>query len=75
MWVQLALILVSMVLSVALAPKPKAPKPSTIEDIEAPQVKEGTPQVVVFGDCWVKGWTVLGMGNFRSQPIKSGGKK
>lgn len=75
MWVQLAVMVVMLVLSVALAPKPPQQKPAVLSDFDFPQMDEGTPQCVVFGDCWTGGWMVLSYGNLRSQPIKSGGKK
>ena len=72
----LFVLLVSIILSVALAPKPATPKAATLDDFDLPQVDEGTPQPVVFGDVWVKGWTVLAYGNFRTTAIEvSGGKK
>lgn len=75
MWLQLAVLLVSLALAPALAPRPPKPKAAALADFDFPQTKEGTPQVVVFGDCWIDGWTVLGIGNFRRKRIKSSGKK
>lgn len=74
MWPQIAIMVVMLVLSVALAPKPPQPKPPALGDFEFPQVDEGTPQMVVFGDCWVEPWMVLGYGNFRTSPVKGKGK-
>lgn len=65
----------SLILSYALQTKPQQPKPAVLSDFDFPQCDEGTPQTVVFGDCWTGGWMVLGYGNLRQQPIKSGGKK
>lgn len=74
MWIQIALVVVSLIASVALAPKPQKPKPPALTDFEFPQVDEGTPQTVVFGDCWIDGWMVLGVGNYRTTPVKAKGK-
>lgn len=71
----LVVMIASLVLSIALAPKPPTPKPAAMTDFDFPQVDEGTPQSVVFGDVWTGGWMVLSYGNLRNQPIKSGGKK
>lgn len=71
---QLIFALVMIALSVALAPKPPKPKPPALGDFDFPQIDEGTPQIVVFGDCWIEPWMVLGVGNYRTQPVKSGGK-
>lgn len=69
MWVQIAILVVALVLSVALAPKPTVPKPAAFTDFEFPQSTEGTAQCVVFGDVWVQDWMVLGVGNYRTTPI------
>lgn len=61
----------SYVISVAMAPKQQTPQPTAFEDIDFPQAAEGTPQCVVFGDCWVNDWTVLAVGNYRTTAIKS----
>jgi hypothetical protein len=75
-WVYLALVVVSYYIQAALAPKPRAPKPAALEDFEFPQAEEGTPQAVIFGDCWTESWMVLSVGNFRTDKIKkSTGKK
>ena len=68
--VQLFLFSAASYVSTALAPKPKSPKPAAIDEFEFPQIDEGTPQTVIFGDCWSEGWFVLGIGNFRTPPIK-----
>lgn len=75
--VQIAIIVVSYVISRALAPKPPLPKAAALEDFNFPKIDEGTPEIVIFGDVWVESWQVLGVGNLRTTPIKSksGGKK
>lgn len=66
----LILVIVSYILSSALAPKPKVEPPATLKDFEFPQVDEGTPQMVVFGDVWIEGWTVLAYGDLQVEEIK-----
>lgn len=63
----------SYVITAAVTPPPgnNAPDPALFEDIDFPQVAEGTPQMVVFGDCWIKDWTVLAVGDYRTKPIKT----
>ena len=68
-------LIASFVISAALAPKPQNAKPTAFEDIDFPQADEGTPQAVVFGDCWTGDWTVLAVGNYRTQGIDAGGGK
>lgn len=71
-----ALTVVSYFLSAAMAPKPQTPQPATFQDFDFPQADEGTPECVLFGDCWTTDWVVVGLGNYRSEAIKSSsGKK
>ncbi len=71
----LAIIAVSAVVAYAMAPKPVIPKAATLNDFSFPQSDEGTPQIVVFGDVWITGWTVLSYGNLRTQAIPAAGAK
>lgn len=70
MWLQLAIYVVAAVISYASRPKPPANRPAALEDFEFPQSTEGTPQMFVFGDVWVEDWMVVGVGNFRTTPIR-----
>lgn len=70
MWVQLAVFVVSLIVAYATRPKPKAARASTLDDFNFPQGTEGTPQIEVFGTCWVSDWMVLGVGNFRSEAVR-----
>lgn len=47
------------------------PKKAALEDFDLPVPEEGTPHIVVFGDCWIKDWTVLTFGNLRSSAVRS----
>ena len=76
MWGQLALFVISTIISYALAPRPVQPKPSSLSDVDAPTAEEGRPLPVVFGTRWVKGPNVIWYGDLRATPIrKKGGKK
>lgn len=78
MWVQIAIIVISMIISYVTAPKSQGNQAAaaTMDDFDFPQAEEGTPQMVIFGDSWCSDWTVIGLGNFSAQPItKSGGGK
>lgn len=73
MWiVQLAIVIASILYSAYAARKNK-PKAAQFEDGDFPTADEGTPQYVVFGDCWSADWYVLAWGNQRSKKIKKGG--
>lgn len=72
--------IVSLVISVAITmimtPEAQPPTPAGFDEFDFPQADEGTPQCVVFGDCWSEDWMVLAVGNYRSVPIMAeGGKK
>lgn len=73
-WALISLV-VSRALSYILTPRPIAPKASVLSDFDFPQVDEGTPQMVVFGEVWTDGWMVLWFGNLRTTKIKASGKK
>ena len=45
MWVQLAILVVSMLVSYTTRPKQAAPKATAFEDFDFPQSVEGTPQI------------------------------
>lgn len=58
--------------------KPKNAVPARISEFQFPTFDEGTPQPVVFGECWTEDWFVLYYGNLKTEAIrakKSGGKK
>lgn len=76
LWVQLAILIVSALISYALAPKPPVPKPASLQDFDAPTAEEGRPVPVIFGTVWMRGPNVLWYGDLRSTPIRTkGGKK
>lgn len=68
-------LIASVVLQLALTPKQQGQPPTAFEDIDFPQADEGTPQAVVWGDCWSGDWTVLAVGNYAVEEIHSGGGK
>lgn len=74
MWWNIFVLVASYVIQVALAPKPVKPKPLALEEFQFPQFEEGTPQEVIFGDCWTESWMVLGVGNYRTAPVRAKGK-
>lgn len=72
----IAMLVASFAIQALIQPKPEMPKPASLEDFDFPQVDEGTPQSVVFGDVWISDWHVLWFGNMRTSEVKSsGGKK
>lgn len=72
----LVILVVSALVSYALAPKPSPPKPASLEDFDAPTAEEDREIPVVFGTVTITGPNVIFYGNLRSEAIrKSGGKK
>ncbi len=73
---QIFLVVFSALISASMAPSAQPRKPEAFDDIEFPQADEGTPQCVIFGDCWSGDWTVIALGNYRTEEIRvDGGKK
>ena len=72
----IGMLIASYAIQVLTMPKPGKPKPAALEEFDFPQVDEGSPQSVVFGDVWIRDWHVLWYGNLRTSAIKSkAGKK
>lgn len=76
MWLQIAILVASYLMSASNSPKVAKPKPAAFEDFDFPRCDEGTEKEWVFGQVWGKDWMVLSVRNQRSRAIKSkGGKK
>lgn len=73
--IAIALLVVSYTITALTTPKADKPKPALLSEFDFPQVDEGTPQSVIFGDCWTEDWVVLWYGNYRTTAIKSNGSK
>lgn len=73
--ISLIMMAASVLISSLLIHQQKPPKPAALEDFDIPQVEEGTPQAVVFGQAWSKGWQVLWWGELATKKIKMEGKK
>lgn len=71
MWFSLAIMVVSLGISYFMRPKPKGPSAVAFDPESMPNVDEGTPQNVAFGDVWISDWQVLTFGNPRNKAIKT----
>jgi len=72
----IAILVISSFVVSALAPKPPAPKPASLQDFDVPTAEQGRPIPVVFGTVTVTGANVIWYGNLVAKPIKKkGGKK
>jgi len=73
-WVAFAIMVVSFAVQLAL--RPKAPPPPDPEKAQLPQIEEGTPIPVVFGDVWIAAPEILWYGDMSTIPIyQKAGKK
>jgi hypothetical protein len=72
--ISIAISVVSMALSSLLAKRPQQQgvNPAAFDEFEFPQSSEGMPQIVVFGDVWLKDWHVLWYGNYRTEALVHG---
>jgi len=74
-WVGIAIV-ASLFVSAIVMKRPPAANATTLDDFDVPQIQDGTPHAVVFGEGWIEGWQVLWYGNYRTSKIKmKGGKK
>lgn len=72
-WVQLIIMIVAAIVSYALAPKPKPPKPVKAEQ---PKVQDGQSKRRIYGTVWTNDSAILAWKNGKPEPIrKKGGKK
>lgn len=62
-WLIIVAAIASVVLSLLLMPKVKAPKPEAAKDLEDPTAEAGRPIPVVFGTITVKGLNLLWYGD------------
>lgn len=75
MWINIAIMVASYLLSSMSSAKTPQQKPAAFEDIDFPLCDEGEEQTVVFGQAWMKSWMVLTVGNYRTKAIKTKGSK
>lgn len=75
-WVQVILLVVSLVISYAMRPKPVVPKPAALEDFDIPLAELGRAIPVVFGEMIIKSPSLMWYGDLKNKAIKKkGGKK
>lgn len=69
-WVQFIYFVVTLVLSIALSPKPQKPRAAALDDFEFPTAEEGRPIPVIFGEMEVTGANVLWYGDLDVRAIR-----
>lgn len=72
-FVLLAIVVVLQVISYLLMPKPKAPKPGAVKDLDNPTAEAGREIPVLFGTGMIKGLNVLDFGDktIRNYEVKA----
>lgn len=66
----LAVLIVSVYISYALAPKPPQPKPAVLADFDVPTAEEDREIPVIFGTVTVTGPNCIWYGNLRVEQIE-----
>lgn len=74
-WEYFVVLIISTIISIALAPKPPTPKPAALSDFDVPVAEQGRPIPVVFGTVTITGPNVLYYGDLSNTPIKKKGGK
>src|ERR1041384_7743173 len=69
-WTQVIWFIVTTLVSIALAPKPKPPRAAALEDFDFPTAEEGRPIPVVFGTVEISGPNVLWYGQLQVKAIR-----
>lgn len=69
-WETVIYLIIALVVSVALAPKPPKPKAAALDDFDFPTAEEGRPIPVVFGTVRITGPNILWYGDLGTKAIK-----
>ena len=69
-WEEVIYFIVSVLISIALAPKPKAPRQAAIDDFKIPTAQEGRPIPVIFGEVICTGPNCVWYGDLSIQSLK-----
>lgn len=76
MWVQLAIAVVSLAVSILLYRPPEGPARPGIDDITVPQATQGKEFPFICGTVWIEDPLEADWGDHKTKAIKSkGGKK
>ncbi|WP_212525845.1 vWA domain-containing protein [Actibacterium sp. MT2.3-13A] len=73
MWTNLIIGLIFTAISYLLTPKPKGPKPGTLDDFGIPRAAEGDEIGKIYGTVWIKSPQVAWYGDLRTEKIRKGG--
>jgi len=74
-WLQIALFVISTVISYRLRPRPEAPRASSLQDVNAPTADATRAIPKLYGTKWVKGPNVLWFGDLSTRAITKKGAR
>ena len=74
-WYYIIVLVISLIIGIAMAPKPQNAKPPAVTDFSVPTAEEGRDIQVLFGENWITDPNVLYYGKLRTTPIKADGGK
>lgn len=71
MWGYVAILVITWLISYALAPKPQVQKPASMDDLNIPNAEEGKEIPVVFGTVLLRSPTVVWHGDLKTKAIRA----
>lgn len=71
MWASIIYLVVTTILTIALAPKPPTPKAAGISDFTLPTADQGRNIPVLFGTCNITGANVVWYGELETVPLRT----
>lgn len=74
-WVYIIVMVVALIAAVALTPKPKSPKPASLQDFDVPTAQDGREVTDVCGTVWIDDPNVIWYGDLYTQPVRADGGK
>lgn len=70
MWAALIYLVVTTILTIALAPRPPTPAAAQIGDFTLPTVQQGRPVPIIFGTCNITGANCVWYGDLVVNPVR-----
>jgi hypothetical protein len=74
-WIYLIVMLVVLIATVALMPKPKSQTPPALGDFQVPTAEDGRDVSMIFGTVWIDDPNILNYGALTTRPIHATGGK
>lgn len=68
-WIYLIVMLIVLIASVALMPKPKSAPPPALGDYQVPTADDGRDVGMIFGTVWIDDPNIINYGQLTTRPI------